>query len=260
MCHLIFLNALLDVLALLAPLKLLIFVVDNIGHAVHYSLYALTSLLSLPFSPLLLLLLSLDDLFDLFGIVFLSDFLILHLPQLFHLIVLDHLSCSLSFFSLPLSFLLLFIFDFSGQFLHTSFLFILPLVFLELLLLFGLFKHDISHAFLIEYFLLQFLLLLLLLLDLFSCCIEDSPIECFPLFNLFHLDNISPFIHWGAVVHTPELDSARAAGINTTLRDLCVVIHVIGAFTFIALLSVHISHVVRHQVYLKDQLLKRMLK
>lgn len=81
-----------------------------------------------------------------------------------------------------------------------------------------------------------------------------------PLFNLFHLDNISPFIHGGAVVHTPELDSARAAGINTTLRDLCVVIHVIGAFTFIALLSVHISHVVRHQVHLKNQLLKRMLK
>ena len=81
-----------------------------------------------------------------------------------------------------------------------------------------------------------------------------------PVFEWFYIDSLSPYLHLGAVVHTPELDQARAAGINTTLRDLFVVVHIIGAFTFIALLAVHISHIVRHQVHLKDEILKRMLK
>jgi cytochrome b561 len=80
-----------------------------------------------------------------------------------------------------------------------------------------------------------------------------------PLFNLFYLDNLAPFFHAGTALHTPELDAARAAGINTTLRDFFVVIHIMGAFVFIGLLSVHLSHIIRHQRHLKDKILARML-
>ena len=80
-----------------------------------------------------------------------------------------------------------------------------------------------------------------------------------PLFDLLYIDNQAPFIHLGAVVHTSEIDAARASAINPSLRDLFVVVHIIGAFAFIALLAVHLNHVIRHQKQLKSKILERML-
>ena len=91
-------------------------------------------------------------------------------------------------------------------------------------------------------------------------CIELWGGHYIPFFDVLYLDNLSPFIHWGEGVHTPELDGARAAGIIAGVRDLFVVVHILGAFLFIALLAVHVSHIVRHQVHLKNQILKRMTK
>ena len=80
-----------------------------------------------------------------------------------------------------------------------------------------------------------------------------------PLFNWFYIDNLAPFFHLGSIVHTTELDASRAAGICAGLRDACVVIHIIGAFCFIGLLTVHIGHIIRHQKHLKSNLLQRMI-
>ena len=99
----------------------------------------------------------------------------------------------------------------------------------------------------------------MMLMSLSGILIEFWGGHYVPLFDMLYIDNQAPFVHLGAVLHTPQIDAARAAGINEMLRDLFVAVHVVGAFSFIALLSVHLGHVIRHQRQIKDDILKGML-
>ena len=73
------------------------------------------------------------------------------------------------------------------------------------------------------------------------------------------MNNLAPFVHVGSVSYADAVVAARAAAKMPTLHDVLVVVHIIGAYGVLIFLSVHISHVFRHQRHLKNGLLKRML-
>ena len=79
-------------------------------------------------------------------------------------------------------------------------------------------------------------------------------------FGVFHLDAVSPYIHGGNALYEESIVAARKAAGNLTIHDVLVALHVIGAYAVIMFLTVHLTHVFRHQVMLKDKLLNRMLK
>lgn len=80
-----------------------------------------------------------------------------------------------------------------------------------------------------------------------------------PFFDLFHLDGRPWFLHLGAASHVAEIKAARNALTMPLLRDLLVGLHVLTAFATLALLAAHLTHIVRHQLGLRDGLLRRML-
>ena len=75
-----------------------------------------------------------------------------------------------------------------------------------------------------------------------------------------HLDAVSPYIHGGNASYAEAIVTARKAAGNLSIHDVLVALHVIGAYAVIMFLTVHLTHVFRHQVMLKDKLLNRMLK
>lgn len=80
-----------------------------------------------------------------------------------------------------------------------------------------------------------------------------------PFFDLFHLDGRPWFLHLGAASHAADIKAARVAMMVPWLRDGLVGLHVLAAFTTLALLAAHLTHVARHQLGLRDGLLQRML-
>ena len=78
-------------------------------------------------------------------------------------------------------------------------------------------------------------------------------------FGIFHLDAVSPFVHAGDASYDENIVKARKAVSSPFVHDLLVAVHVVGAYAVIVFLTVHLTHVFRHQVMLKDKLLNRML-
>jgi len=78
-------------------------------------------------------------------------------------------------------------------------------------------------------------------------------------FGIFHLDAVSPFIHAGDASYEESIVAARKAISSPFIHDSLVAVHVTGAYAVIVFLTVHLTHVFRHQVMLKDKLLNRML-
>ena len=79
-----------------------------------------------------------------------------------------------------------------------------------------------------------------------------------PFFGLLYLDNLAPFVHLGAVSYDDAILAARKAASLPSMHDLLVMVHVAGAYAVVMFLSVHVSHVIRHQRAMKDGLLDRM--
>lgn len=79
-----------------------------------------------------------------------------------------------------------------------------------------------------------------------------------PFFGVFHLDGVSPWLHAGAVDHGAAAAAARKATVVPWMRDVMVALHVAGTFATVALISAHISHVLRHSVNQAKPLLDRM--
>ena len=97
------------------------------------------------------------------------------------------------------------------------------------------------------------------LMTLSGIMIEMAGGHYVPFFDLFYIDNLTPFIHLGAVSYADTLVAARTAAKMPGLHDFLVVIHIIGAYGVVVFLSIHITHIVYHQRHLKDGLLNRML-
>ena len=97
------------------------------------------------------------------------------------------------------------------------------------------------------------------LMTLSGIFIEMAGGHYVPFFGLFYVDNLSPFIHLGAVDYSEVTMAARGAGKLPFLHDCLVVVHIIGAYGVLFFFSVHITHIFRHQRQVKDQILKRMM-
>jgi cytochrome b561 len=79
-----------------------------------------------------------------------------------------------------------------------------------------------------------------------------------PWFGLFHLDAVAPWLHLGPVDHGAAAVAARKAAVVPWLRDTMIAVHVLGAFTVVALVAAHVSHVLRHSVGAAEPLSDRM--
>ena len=97
------------------------------------------------------------------------------------------------------------------------------------------------------------------LMTISGIAIEIAGGHYIPFLGLFYIDNLTPFIHLGAVSYADAVITARAAAKLPVLHDALVVVHVVGAYGVLIFFSVHITHVIRHQRHLKDRLLDRML-
>lgn len=80
-----------------------------------------------------------------------------------------------------------------------------------------------------------------------------------PFFELFYMDNVSPYIHSGSVSYTESVLAARKAASIPWLSDTFVATHVVLAYCVVGLFSIHVAHVLRHQFESRDGLLERML-
>jgi len=79
-----------------------------------------------------------------------------------------------------------------------------------------------------------------------------------PFFGLFSIDNRAPYFHPGAVSQAESVVAAREALSVPVLTDFFVALHVVFAYVLVALVAIHVAHVVRHQVGMRDGLLYRM--
>ena len=79
-----------------------------------------------------------------------------------------------------------------------------------------------------------------------------------PFFGLFFIDNRAPYFHAGPVSQEESVVAAREALSIPVLADFFVGLHVVFAYVLVALVAVHVAHVVRHQVDMRDGLLYRM--
>ena len=80
-----------------------------------------------------------------------------------------------------------------------------------------------------------------------------------PFFGVFYIDNLSPYIHLGAVSYADVVVAERAAAKLPVLHDSLVVVHIIVAYGVLVFFTTHMVHVFKHQRHKKTGLLKRML-
>ena len=78
-------------------------------------------------------------------------------------------------------------------------------------------------------------------------------------FGWFHVDSISTFIHSGDASYEAAIVAARKKASIPMRHDVLVAVHVLGAYAVVTFVSVHVIHVIRHQVVMNDRLLNRML-
>ena len=80
-----------------------------------------------------------------------------------------------------------------------------------------------------------------------------------PFFDVVHVDARTPLVHLGPGSLAPDVEAARAASVMPLTRNLLVAVHVMGAFATVALLFIHLSHVLRHAFGVRDGLFRRMI-
>lgn len=80
-----------------------------------------------------------------------------------------------------------------------------------------------------------------------------------PFFGVFYIDNLSPYIHLGAVSHVDAVVAEEATAKLPVLHDSFVVVHIIGAYGVLIFFTAHMVHVFKHQRHKETGLLKRML-
>ena len=80
-----------------------------------------------------------------------------------------------------------------------------------------------------------------------------------PFFGLFYLDNVAPYLHGSAVAKDAAAIAAREAGSLPLVSQVLVAVHVVGAYAVVALVAVHLAHVLHHQLGPRDGLLARMV-
>ena len=189
----VLLDALSNVLLLLLELEFFAVVLDDISHGIHDGLDALASLHVLMLALTLLFKRDSHVFFDLFGISSLDFLELLDLLLLLGHVVLNDFHSSLALTHLLSDLVALLLFDLSGQLGNPVLLLILAAQLIVNLLLLRLFKHYITHAFLLDDLSLQLHLLLAFDLHFLTGLTQNLLVEVLPFLKVLLAELSSQF-------------------------------------------------------------------